>query len=36
MRREAAKIREEWLGSALSALPADRTAAEAAISGLST
>lgn len=34
MRREAAKIREEWLGSALSTLPADRQAVEAAISGL--
>lgn len=34
MRREAARIREEWLGSALSTLPADRPAAEAAISGL--
>jgi hypothetical protein len=32
--REAATIREEWLGSALSTLPADRPAAEAAISGL--
>ncbi|GII29210.1 hypothetical protein Pmi06nite_26520 [Planotetraspora mira] len=34
MQREAAEIREEWLGRALSTLPADRTAAEAAISGL--
>ncbi|GAB2801695.1 hypothetical protein GCM10027176_02380 [Actinoallomurus bryophytorum] len=34
MQREAAEIREEWLGWALSTLPADRTAAEAAISGL--
>ncbi|WP_219471585.1 DUF6745 domain-containing protein [Nonomuraea rhizosphaerae] len=32
--RDAAAIREEWLGSALSTLPADRPAAEAAISGL--
>ena len=32
--REAAEIREEWLGWALSTLPADRPAAEAAISGL--
>lgn len=32
--REAAEIREEWLGRALSTLPADRPAAEAAISGL--
>ncbi|MDN3358799.1 DUF6745 domain-containing protein [Actinomadura sp. DC4] len=31
---EAAEIREEWLGSALSTRPADRPAAEAAISGL--
>ncbi|MGV9775252.1 DUF6745 domain-containing protein [Streptosporangium sp. NPDC003464] len=34
MQREAAEIREEWLGWASSALPADRPAAEAAISGL--
>jgi hypothetical protein len=34
VRREAAEIREEWLGLALSTLPADRPAAEAAISGL--
>ncbi|WP_431904572.1 DUF6745 domain-containing protein [Nonomuraea sp. bgisy101] len=34
VQREAAAIREEWLGWALSTLPADRTAAEAAISGL--
>lgn len=34
MQREAAEIREEWLGRALSTLPADRPAAEAAISGL--
>lgn len=34
MRRKAAEIREEWLGRALSTLPADRPAAEAAISGL--
>lgn len=34
MQREAADIREEWLGWALSTLPADRPAAEAAISGL--
>jgi hypothetical protein len=33
-RREAAAIREEWLGLALSTLPADRPAAEAALSGL--
>ncbi|MEU8198889.1 DUF6745 domain-containing protein [Microbispora amethystogenes] len=32
--REAAAIREEWLGHALSTRPADRPAAEAAISGL--
>lgn len=32
--REAAAIREEWLGHASSTLPADRPAAEAAISGL--
>ncbi|GAA2080056.1 DUF6745 domain-containing protein [Actinomadura alba] len=32
--REAAEIREEWLGRALSTLPADRRSAEAAISGL--
>lgn len=32
--RKAAEIREEWLGWALSTLPADRPAAEAAISGL--
>ncbi|MCO6007629.1 hypothetical protein NE236_21870 [Actinoallomurus purpureus] len=32
--REAAEIREEWLGRLLSALPADRPAAEAAISEL--
>ncbi|WP_371784834.1 DUF6745 domain-containing protein [Streptosporangium subroseum] len=34
VQREAAEIREEWLGWALSTLPADRPAAEAAISGL--
>ncbi|WP_093889095.1 DUF6745 domain-containing protein [Streptosporangium canum] len=34
VRREAAEIREEWLGRALSTLPADRPAAEAAICGL--
>jgi hypothetical protein len=34
VQREAAEIREEWLGRALSTLPADRTAAEAAVSGL--
>ncbi|WP_248959715.1 DUF6745 domain-containing protein [Sphaerisporangium perillae] len=34
MQREAAEIREEWLGRALSTLPADRPAAEAAISEL--
>ncbi|WP_207944926.1 DUF6745 domain-containing protein [Actinomadura rubrisoli] len=34
MQREAADIREDWLGVALSTLPADRPAAEAAISGL--
>jgi hypothetical protein len=34
VRREAAEIREEWLGWALSTLPADRPAAEAAISEL--
>lgn len=34
MQREAAEIREEWLGWALSTLPADRPAAEAAISEL--
>ncbi|MGW0807143.1 DUF6745 domain-containing protein [Nonomuraea sp. NPDC002799] len=34
LQREAADIREEWLGSALSTLPADRPAAEAAISEL--
>ncbi|GAA4558402.1 hypothetical protein GCM10023193_12920 [Planotetraspora kaengkrachanensis] len=34
MQREAAEIREEWLGRALSTPPADRGAAEAAISGL--
>jgi hypothetical protein len=34
VQREAADIREEWLGRALSTLPADRPAAEAAISGL--
>ena len=34
VRREVAEIREEWLGTALSTLPADRPAAEAAISGL--
>lgn len=32
--RKAAEIREEWLGWALSTLPADRPAAEAAISSL--
>ncbi|MFF5208482.1 DUF6745 domain-containing protein [Streptosporangium sp. NPDC000396] len=34
VQREAAEVREEWLGWALSTLPADRPAAEAAISGL--
>ncbi|MFC4111602.1 DUF6745 domain-containing protein [Nonomuraea zeae] len=34
VQREAATIREEWLGSALSTRPADRPATEAAISGL--
>jgi len=34
VQREAAEIREEWLGTGLSTLPADRPAAEAAISGL--
>ncbi|WP_206060705.1 DUF6745 domain-containing protein [Nonomuraea basaltis] len=34
VQREAAKIREQWLGWALSTLPADRPAAEAAISEL--
>ncbi|MCG5220207.1 DUF6745 domain-containing protein [Streptosporangium soli] len=34
VQREAAEIREEWLGRALSTLPADRPAAEAAVSGL--
>lgn len=34
MQREAAGIRQEWLEQALSTLPADRPAAEAAISGL--
>lgn len=34
LQREAAEIREEWLGRALSTRPADRPAAEAAISGL--
>ncbi|MFI0352669.1 DUF6745 domain-containing protein [Actinomadura sp. 9N407] len=34
LQREAADIREEWLGRALSTLPADRPAAEAAISGI--
>ncbi|WP_433248857.1 DUF6745 domain-containing protein [Streptosporangium sp. CA-135522] len=34
VQREAAEIREEWLGRALSTLPADRPAAEAAISEL--
>ncbi|WP_222721420.1 DUF6745 domain-containing protein [Actinomadura sp. HBU206391] len=34
VQREAAEIREEWLGLALSTLPADRPAAEAAISEL--
>ncbi|MEU0481796.1 DUF6745 domain-containing protein [Streptosporangium sp. NPDC006013] len=34
VQREAADIREEWLGRALSTLPADRPAAEAAISEL--
>lgn len=34
MQREAAALREQWLGLALSTLPADRPAAEAAISGL--
>ncbi len=34
MQREAAEIREEWLGWAFSTLPAERPAAEAAISGL--
>ncbi|MEV0997192.1 DUF6745 domain-containing protein [Nonomuraea sp. NPDC050202] len=32
--REAAEIREQWLGRALSTLPADRPAAETAISSL--
>ncbi|WP_220039907.1 DUF6745 domain-containing protein [Nonomuraea aridisoli] len=34
VRHEAAAIREQWLGHALSTRPADRPAAEAAISGL--
>ncbi|WP_283139653.1 DUF6745 domain-containing protein [Rhizohabitans arisaemae] len=34
IQREAAEIREEWLGRLLSTSPADRPAAEAAISGL--
>jgi hypothetical protein len=34
VQREAAEIREEWLGWALSTLPADRPAAEAALSEL--
>jgi hypothetical protein len=34
VQREAAEIRAEWLGWALSTLPAERLAAEAAISGL--
>ncbi|WP_347593071.1 DUF6745 domain-containing protein [Acrocarpospora sp. B8E8] len=34
VQREAAEIREEWLGWALSTLPADRRTAEEAISGL--
>ncbi|KAB2343645.1 DUF6745 domain-containing protein [Actinomadura rudentiformis] len=34
VQREAARIRTEWLGHALSTQPADRPAAEAAISGL--
>ncbi|MFI0445488.1 DUF6745 domain-containing protein [Actinomadura sp. 6N118] len=34
VQREAAEIRTEWLGHALSTQPADRPAAEAAISGL--
>lgn len=34
MQREAADIREQWLGRALSTLPTDRPAAEAAISGI--
>ncbi|GIH93948.1 DUF6745 domain-containing protein [Planobispora siamensis] len=34
VQREAAAIREEWLGLALSTLPADRPAAQAAISEL--
>ncbi|MEU9022055.1 DUF6745 domain-containing protein [Actinomadura sp. NPDC048394] len=34
MQRDAAAIRDAWLGRALRALPADRPAAEAAISGL--
>ncbi|MGI8329303.1 DUF6745 domain-containing protein [Actinomadura scrupuli] len=34
VQREAAEIREEWLGRASSTLPADRPAAQAAISGL--
>ncbi|MBO2464870.1 DUF6745 domain-containing protein [Actinomadura violacea] len=34
MQRDAAAIRDEWLGRALSVRPADRPAAEAAISGL--
>jgi hypothetical protein len=34
VQREAAEIREEWMGCALTTRPADRPAAEAAISGL--
>jgi hypothetical protein len=34
VQREAARIRDEWLGRTLSTPPADRPAAEAAISGL--
>ncbi|WP_225991739.1 DUF6745 domain-containing protein [Actinomadura montaniterrae] len=34
MQRDAAALRDAWLGRALRALPADRPAAEAAISGL--
>jgi hypothetical protein len=34
VQREAAEIREEWLGSTLSTMPADRPAKEAAISEL--
>ncbi|MFD0853245.1 hypothetical protein ACFQ07_13475, partial [Actinomadura adrarensis] len=34
VQRDAAAIREKWFGRALSTRPADRPAAEAAISGL--